>query len=133
MIRNILIGFSLLALVSCSNDNDDKLLGKWQLQKRECNGVIETVDTVFYNFQHSLFMYQILNKAGDPLIYQYGFNSAQKNDSLYIELANDPRDVNKFLPYTDWSTATRGFKIDQLSNSKLVLSADSFTYVFRKF
>ena len=59
MVRNILIAFCVILFVSCSKDTESKLFGKWQLQKVEANGDVQNVDTVYFNFEHSLFMYQV--------------------------------------------------------------------------
>ena len=51
-IRNIVaVVGSLLLVTACSKDTQSKLYGKGQLQEVEGNGVVEKVDTVYYNFQ----------------------------------------------------------------------------------
>ena len=59
MIKNILITFCVILFASCSKDTESKLFGKWQLQKVEINGDVQNVDTIYFNFEHSLFMYQV--------------------------------------------------------------------------
>ena len=59
MVRNILIAFCVILLASCSKDTGSKLFGKWQLQKVETSGDVQNVDTVYFNFVHSKFMYQV--------------------------------------------------------------------------
>ena len=55
MMKNLIaITCFVVALVSC-NKVEHKLEGKWQLKTVEANGVVQTVDTVWYNFQTSLF------------------------------------------------------------------------------
>ena len=54
MVRNILIAFCVILFVSCSKDTESKLFGKWQLQKVEASGDVQNVDTVYFNFEHSL-------------------------------------------------------------------------------
>ena len=59
MVRNILIAFCVILFVSCSKDTESKLFGKWQLQKVEASGNVQKVDTVYCNYEHSLFMNQV--------------------------------------------------------------------------
>ena len=59
MVRNILIAFCVILFVSCSKDTESKLFGKWQLQKVEASGDVQNVDTVYFNFELSLFIYQV--------------------------------------------------------------------------
>ena len=49
-----------ILMAACSNDTEHKLEGKWQLQQVEANGDVIQADTVFYNFQNILFMYQLV-------------------------------------------------------------------------
>mgnify|MGYP002226006844 CR=1 FL=1 len=65
MMKNLIaITCFVVALVSC-NKVEHKLEGKWQLKTVEANGVVQTVDTVWYNFQTSLFEYQLYDPAKD--------------------------------------------------------------------
>ena len=62
MMKNLIaITCFVVALVSC-NKVEHKLEGKWQLKTVEANGVVQTVDTVWYNFQTSLFEYQLYDR-----------------------------------------------------------------------
>ena len=71
MVRNILIAFCVILFVSCSKDTESKLFGKWQLQKVETSGDVQNVDTVYFNFEHSLFMYQVYVTEIDSFRHQY--------------------------------------------------------------
>lgn len=65
MMKNLIaITCFVVALVSC-NKVEHKLEGKWQLKTVEANGVVQTVDTVWYNLQTSLFEYQLYDPAKD--------------------------------------------------------------------
>ena len=122
----------LLFLASCS-DTDDKLDGKWQLQKIDTAGTTVAVDTVYYNFQTSLFMYQIYQPATQTFSHCFGFKTVKDDDQLSLELTTYGTDINKFLPRTDWASAQQAFSIEQLSNQNLVLKRGDRTYYFRKF
>ena len=76
MVRNILIAFCVILFVSCSKDTESKLFGKWQLQKVEASGDVQNVDTVYFNFEHSLFMYQVYVTEIDSFRHQYGYNTS---------------------------------------------------------
>ncbi|MDD4514254.1 lipocalin-like domain-containing protein [Massilibacteroides sp.] len=131
MIRYLLAVLSLgvLLFVSCSKDDDDKLEGKWQLQQVETDGQIIKVDTVYYNFQTSLFLYQIYIPATDGMRHCYGFKTWDGDKQLLLELEGG----NSFLPYTDWKEVTESFTVETLTNSKMILNRENKRYVFRKF
>lgn len=120
---------ALFILVSCSKDDDDKLEGKWQLRQVEENGLTTTVDTVFYNFQNVLFMYQVYQPATDQTPHCYGYKVIEEGNQLVLEL----EDGEEFLPLTDWENVKESFTIEQLSSNKLILNRANKRYIFRKF
>lgn len=124
---------TILLVVSCGDDFENKLEGKWQLQKVEANGQVHQVDTVWYNFQTSLFMYQIYIPATDSFRYTYGYRTFEKDNQLLLELNSYAQPVEKFLPFTDWTSATRLFTIDKCTTKQLILSSEGKQYIFRKF
>ena len=133
MIKNLIIAIGLLLLVACSNDVYDKLDGKWQLQQVEENGIVQDVDTIYYNFQTSLFMYQIYDPALDDIRACYGFNTKEGDNKLLLELISNPKPVESFLKYTDWTSTTRVFIIEKADRKKLILESEGKRYTFRKF
>lgn len=128
-----MIAAVVIILAACSNDTEHKLEGKWQLQQVEANGEVIQADTVFYNFQNILFMYQVYLADTDSVTYQYGFNTLKDETSLVLELADDPHSNIKFLSRTDWNSATREFTIEKLSGKQLILNSEGKRYIFRKF
>ena len=133
-IRNIVaVVGSLLLVTACSKDIQSKLYGKWQLQEVEVNGVVEKVDTVYYNFQQDLFMYQIYRPQTQSYSYRYGYDIMEGEKTVHIELINDPGALSSFLPLTDWNSAKRTFTIDKVSNKQLIMNSEGKTYTFRKF
>jgi hypothetical protein len=133
-IRNIVaVVGSLLLVTACSKDTQSKLYGKWQLQEVEVNGVVEKVDTVYYNFQQDLFMYQIYRPQTQSYSYRYGYDIMEGEKTVHIELINDPGALSSFLPLTDWNSAKRTFTIDKVSNKQLIMNSEGKTYTFRKF
>ena len=133
MIKSYVIAACILLFASCSKDNQDKLFGKWQMQKIESDGVVQAVDTIYYNFQHGLFMYQIYSPVTDKYPYIYGFNTMEGDDKIELELTSNPLPVKDFLPLTDWTSDKRIFTIDKLTVKQLILSSEGKKYTFRKF
>lgn len=129
----ILAAVAVLLVASCHNDTVHKLEGKWQLQQVEANGNLIEADTVFYNFQNTLFMYQVYIPADDRYVLQQGFNTIKDEDQLILEFANDPRPANEFMQYTDWTSVTRTFIIEKVSGKQLILNSEGKRYIFRKF
>lgn len=129
----IIAAVAILLVASCHNDTVHKLEGKWQLQQVEANGDLIEADTVFYNFQNTLFMYQVYIPADDRYVLQQGFNTLKDEDELILEFANDPRPANEFLQYTDWTSVTRTFTIEKVSGKQLILNSEGKRYIFRKF
>ena len=121
-----------ILMAACNNDTEHKLEGKWQLQQVEANGEVIQADTVFYNFQNILFMYQIYQPDSNSVLYRYGYNTVNEN-KLTLELEHNPNTLDKFLPYTDWNSKTRVFTIEKLSGKQLILDSEGKRYIFRKF
>ena len=121
-----------ILMAACNNDTEHKLEGKWQLQQVEANGEMIQADTVFYNFQNILFMYQIYQPDSNSVLYRYGYNTVDEN-KLTLELEHNPNTLDKFLPDTDWSSKTRVFTIEKLSGKQLILDSEGKRYIFRKF
>lgn len=131
-IKYWIIAAVAILMAACNNDTEHKLEGKWQLQQVEANGEVIQADTVFYNFQNILFMYQIYQPDSNSVLYRYGYNTVDEN-KLTLELEHNPNTLDKFLPYTDWSSKTRVFTIEKLSGKQLILDSEGKRYIFRKF
>lgn len=127
----------LIGGLACSKDTPDKLYGKWQLREvMEAGGTSHPVDTVWYNFQTSLFMYQFATVSDTSIVYRqaYGFNTLEGEKDLLLELVDSyPIPVTDFLPYTDWTSARRSFTIEKVDGKELILSSEDRRYIFRKF
>ncbi len=123
----------ILFFVSCSKDTEDKLEGKWQLREVSVNGQVEKVDTVFYNFQTVLFMYQIYDKATDKYSHIYGFKTLEENNKLSLEMNSPADSIPIFLLKTDWDSKIKDFVIDKVSGSQLILTSGAKRYTFRKY
>jgi len=127
---------SVLFLVSCDklfvgvSGKEVKLQGKWQQ---------DNADTVFYNFQNSLFMYQIyLNK--DSIAQSYGYYSLYGDTALDLRLLSEYTNFSweqlgwtTFYSPTGQDTIFKSFKINELTDKKLVLQSNDGKISFHKF
>ena len=133
--RGVSLVFCLIGwlLVSCSKSPEDRLWGKWQLREVVSPTGVEQVDTVWYNFQNSLFLFQVYRPQSDSMQYCYGYNTLTNETEIQLDLISNPKPVAQFLPYTDWEDRQRTFRIDKLTGSELILSDEEQTYRLRKF
>ena len=131
--RMIALCGGLLSLIACGDSLERQLEGKWQLKTVEQNGQIETVDTVWYNFQNSLFEYQVYVPAIDSVRNMYGYKTLVDDQHLELELVSYFITIKDFLPITDWSTPKRTFQIEESTGSRLTLSSEGKTYIFKKY
>lgn len=106
--------------------------GKWQLTEVESAGHVTPVDTVWYNFQTSLFQYQIYDRATDEYLVVHGYH-AYEEGVLSLELFQSTEAEREFLSRTDWPTSTRSFTVEELSGKQLILADDGKRYIFRKY
>lgn len=131
--RMIALCGGLLSLIACGDSLERQLEGKWQLKTVEQNGQIETVDTVWYNFQNSLFEYQVYVPAIDSVRNMYGYKTLVDDQHLELELVSYFITIKDFLPITDWSSPKRTFQIEESTGSRLTLSSEGKTYTFKKY
>jgi len=126
----------LLFLVSCDklfvgiSGKEADLQGKWQM---------DNADTVYYNFQNSLFMYQIY-------LQENKISSVQGYYILYGDTALDLRLLNEYsfisLDHLGWDTLRsstgqdtifKRFTIEKLTSKKLILYSNNGKISFHKF
>jgi hypothetical protein len=106
------------------------LQGKWQM---------DNADTVYYNFQNSLFQYQMYQEK-DQIFHVYGYYTLYGDTALDLRLLRDYASFS--LDYLGWDTLRsltgqdtifKAFKIEQLTNKKLVLSTNNEKISLHKF
>lgn len=123
------------AFFSCKRDKKDDLEGKWQLKEVVdlSSGTTNTVDTVWYNIQNTVFMYQLYDESNGTGLYRqcHGFKTWEDKQTVLFELA-DP-DPEVFITYTDWVSTSRSFVVEKASGSQLILSSEGKRYLFKKF
>ena len=132
---------SLVFIVSCDklfvhvSGKEAELQGKWQM---------DNADTVFFNFQNSLFLYQIYLKT-DYMTDVYGYYSLY-TDSLDAKLCLDIKLLRQYaslsLDHLGWDTLRsetgqdtifKAFKVEQLTSKKLILESNNEKISFHKF
>lgn len=119
-------------LWSACDSHTTEFEGKWQLAEIEYAGNVTPVDTVWYNFQTSLFQYQIYDRTTDQYLAVHGYHTYE-NGILSLDLFQSTEDERNFLERTDWDSAQRSFSVEEISREKLILSDDGKRYIFRKF
>ncbi len=123
---------SLLLFFSCEKDQKDELEGKWQLKEvTDASQVTHRVDTVWYNVQNGLFMYQLYSQG--KYEFRYGYKERPDSRTVVFELTDMPKPLSEFLPLTDWSGPVRSFTIEMATGSQLILSSEGKQYKFHKF
>jgi len=127
---------SFLFLVSCDkffiniSGKEADLQGKWQM---------DNADTVYYNFQNSLFQYQIYLMKGE-------ISQVQGYYTLYGDTALDLRLLREYasfpLDYLGWDTLYsstgqdtifKAFKIEKFTSNHLVIFSNKGKFSFHKF
>ena len=134
MNKRIGLLLSLLAIFlwSACDSHTTEFEGKWQLAEIEYAGNVTPVDTVWYNFQTSLFQYQIYDRTTDQYLAVHGYHTYE-NGILSLDLFQSTEDERNFLERTDWDSAQRSFSVEEISREHLILSDDGKRYIFRKF
>jgi hypothetical protein len=129
--KQLAFGILLMSLfAACSNDLERKIEGKWQLKEVIEGDKVTVVDTVYYNFQNTLFMYQIANGAPNTNAISYGYKTEQNDgEDLLLEL----EDANFIKERTDWTELKTLFTVEDVSHSKLILKSNGKIYQFDKF
>ena len=129
MKRSCIFFILLLLMIACENVTFSPLVGKWQLKTVEKNGKMESVDTVWYNFQSkSIFSIQIYAPLQDRFREYVGLRT-QEEKVMSIKL-NDIAVIN----YSDWNSENRSFTIVNMDRRRLLLkSEEGYLYSFNKY
>jgi hypothetical protein len=106
------------------------LQGKWQM---------DNADTVYYNFQNNLFLYQIY-RVKERMSDVYGYYVMHGDTAIDVQLLR--RQASFPLDYLGWDTIyssggndtiCKSFKIKKITGKKLILSSDREDISFHKF
>jgi len=127
---------SILFMVSCDklfvgvNGKEVDLQGKWQ---------IDNADSVYYNFQNSLFQYQIYtteNNISDV----YGYYTLYEDTALELRLLSEYSNIS--LDHLGWDTLYsetgqdtiyKKFTLEKFTKKQLILSSDKGKVSLHKF
>ena len=127
---------SLLFLISCDklfvfvSGKEADLQGKWQM---------DNADTVYYNFQNSLFQYQIYLQK-DIISSVFGYYVLHGDTALELKLLRENSPI--FLDHLEWDTIPypmdkdvifKKFTIEKLTNKQLILYSNNGKISFHKF
>ena len=121
-----------LALVSCSKDEADQIVGKWQLRDLRYKDVYaETMDSVFYNFQKGTFSAIRLRKTGE---YKTFFGSySLRNSEISVTLYLDSIEKKELYEDVRLSNTENEYLIKEISSSDMTLSLNDTLMYFRKY
>jgi hypothetical protein len=130
---------TILLFTACIDDIEHKIEGQWQLKTLEANGVISTVDTIFYNFMNGrVFSITVLKRSGqtintwdsrDDADTYYGYVDELSDDKMLINIHS----VNEnFKAETGWNEDQRIFDILNVTNKNLILRYNEQIYTFKK-
>ena len=128
-----LLGFTFvfLFLVACNSNEEKRIEGKWQLRFYELDdGSIETVDSIFYNFQKESFSAICLLNNGQ---YETFFgNYTLKGNKIAINLLTEYEGIvyNRFFGWSNWQ---REFTIAKLNSTTMQLNYQGDIANFRKY
>jgi hypothetical protein len=128
---------NVLFFISCDrifvhvSGKEIPLQGKWQMID---------ADTVYFNFQNSLFQYQIYLRK-DVMAQAYGYYFIQGDTAIDLRLLREYASFS--LNHLGWDTLysasgkhdtiAKTFIIEHLSRSKLILSSNNGKLSFRRF
>jgi len=127
---------SLLFLVSCDkifvgiSGKEADLQGKWQM---------DNADTIYYNFQNSIFQYQIYRKKdamSSVMGYYVLYGDTALDLRLLREYASVPLDYlgwDTLRSETDQDTICKTFKIEKFTKKQLILYSNDEKTSFHKF
>ena len=126
-----LLAASFLFL-SCSKDEADMIVGKWQLRDLRYQDVYaETMDSVFYNFQKGTFSAIRLRKTGE---YKTFFGSySLRNSEISVTLYLDSIEKKELYEDVRLSSTENEYVIKDISSSDMTLSLNDTLMYFRKY
>ncbi|MDL2257137.1 lipocalin-like domain-containing protein [Bacteroidales bacterium OttesenSCG-928-I14] len=126
----LLVSLFLFFIVSCSEDSSSpNLTGMWQLKTiQEAEGNPQTVDTVFYSFQHKQqFSCTVLTRdeiGRDHSVIFYGYTDFPSENTMHIEI--DKAYNNSYTkPHIPWDGMETTYSILKKDSKTLILGQDS--------
>jgi len=127
---------SFVLLISCDvifvhvSGKEIELQGKWQM---------DNADSVFFNFQNNIFLYQIYIKK-DEMSNGYGYYSMYGDTGLELRLLREYSSLS--LDHLRWDTLSsvtgqdtifKLYRIEKLTGKQLILKTNNEKINFHKF
>lgn len=142
IIRRILFALYLGVIVTSCTQHDGfigPIFGKWQLTEMWEDGVMTPHDSIYYNFQTSLIMLQVVHRQGiSNATDQYTGSYVHENDTLKFSVVEpswyitDVPPVLRLKPMGEENINV--FRVEKLNSSKMILTrGENERFVFRKF
>lgn len=142
IIRRILFALCLGVIVASCTQHDGfigPIFGKWQLTEMWEDGVMTPHDSIYYNFQTSLIMLQVVHRQGiSNATDQYTGSYVHENDTLKFSVVEPSwyitslPSVLKLKPMGEENINV--FRVEKLNSSKMILTrGENERFVFRKF
>ncbi len=123
----------LVLFISCSQDNDEKIEGRWQATSIESPRHSLYTDSLYWSFDKGVCEIQTLLASNAHFTEQIFANFVIYSDSIKIELYSKHVNIAKRNKYLDWNTQQRKFAIRELTSKSLKLSVNDTIYSFRKY
>ncbi len=128
----LVLFISLLFSYSCSDDENSKIEGRWQLnQLVTSDGKKQDVDTIFYSFDKNVFQY--LKLTSDTETFSGFGNYTISGNEIKVDLVWDT-----FRPYgcdtcLSWNGLSRTFIVKKNTSSALELESEGEVLYFKKY
>ena len=123
----------LVLFVSCSQDNDVKIEGRWQTTSIESPRHSLYTDSLYWSFDKGVCEIQTLLASNAHFTKQIFANFVIYSDSIKISVTDTYFPAAKKNRYLDWNTPQRKFAIRELTTKSLKLSVNDTIYSFRKY
>ena len=123
----------ILSLISCSQDNENRIEGRWQATSIESPRHSLYTDSLFWSFDKGVCEIQTLSRTNSHYSEQIYSSYLINEDSIKISLYSQHVNVAKRNRYLDWNTPQRKFAIRELTTKSLKLSVNDTVYSFRKY
>ena len=123
----------ILSLISCSQDNENRIGGRWQATSIESPRHSLRTDSLFWSFDKGVCELQTLRRSYPHNAEQIYASYLMNDDSIKISVISKHVNIVKYDKYLDWTTKERKFAIRELTSKSLKLSVNDTIYSFRKY
>jgi len=140
----LITSLTVILWLSCSDEPEHRASGQWRLKTMEKNGIVSTVDTVFFSFQRArVFAFTVLKTEHEAQL-SYGYMEVPSENQFKLSLDTSKHEDGYYKNLTDsaylrlygWTLENdfqQVFTVEKITGKELVLSANSVTYSFKKY